>query len=198
MPSGESDDTVLAPGRGPCGSEPPREDEGGRFVRRPTPDPVSPGQESVWSYPRPPRVEPTDEHVVVEFGGSVVADTRRALRVLETSHPPVYYLPVADLAAGALRDNPHRTWCEFKGRAAYHDVVGADGRVAEAAAWSYPDPVPGFEALAGTVAIYPGRMDRCVVDGEEVRAVQGDFYGGWVTSRVAGPFKGEAPGSAGW
>jgi uncharacterized protein (DUF427 family) len=167
-------------------------------VRRPAPDPVGPGQESVWDYPRPPRVETTDEHVVVELGGGVVADTHRALRVLETSHPPVYYLPLDDLVAGALRPSPRRTFCEFKGVAAYFDVVGADGRVEADAAWTYPEPVAGFAALAGTVAVYPGRMDRCLVDGEPARAVQGDFYGGWVTSRVVGPFKGEVPGRAWW
>ena len=167
-------------------------------MRHPTPDPVGPGQESVWDYPRPPRVEPTTEHVVVELGGGVIADTRGAVRVLETSHPPVYYLPIADVVDGALRPNPRRTSCEFKGEAAYFDVVGADGTVEVAAAWTYPRPVAGFEALAGMVAIYPGRMDRCRVDGEAVRAVQGDFYGGWVTDRVAGPFKGEVAGSGWW
>lgn len=165
---------------------------------RPTPDPVGPGQESVWDYPRPPRVEPTDEHVVVELGGGVIVDTRDALRVLETSHPPVYYVPIADVVDGTLRPNPRRTHCEFKGEAAYFDVVGADGRVEVAAAWTYPDPVAGCEELAGMVALYPGRMDRCLVDGEEVRAVQGDFYGGWVTDRVVGPFKGAAEGSGWW
>ncbi len=143
-------------------------------------------------------MEPTDEHVVVELGGGVVAETRRALRVLETSHPPVYYVPIEDVVDGALRPSARRTFCEFKGWAAYVDVVGADGRVAPDAGWTYPEPTPGFEVLAGTVAFYPGRMDRCLVDGEQVRAVQGDFYGGWVTSRVAGPFKGEVPGSAWW
>ena len=130
-------------------------------MRRPTPDPVAPGQESVWDYPRPPRVEPTDEHVVVELGGGVVAETRRALRVLETSHPPVYYVPIEDVVDGALRPSARRTFCEFKGWAAYVDVVGADGRVAPDAGWTYPEPTPGFEVLAGTVAFYPGRMDRC-------------------------------------
>ncbi len=167
-------------------------------MRRPRPDPVAAGQESVWDYPRPPRVEPTDEHVVVEYGGAVIVDTRGALRVLETSHPPVYYVPLDDVAEGALRPNPRRTFCEFKGEATYWDVLGADGRAEIAAGWSYPEPVAAFQALRGTVALYPGRMDRCLVDGEVVRAVQGDFYGGWVTSRVAGPFKGEAPNSAWW
>lgn len=166
--------------------------------RRPTPDPVGPGQESVWDYPRPPRVESTDRHVVVEFDGMTIADTRAALRVLETSHPPVFYLPVADVAAGVLQANPRRTFCEFKGAAAYHDLVSPSGRIEVAAAWSYPEPTFGFELLVGHVALYPGRMDRCLVDGEVVRAVQGDFYGGWVTSEVVGPFKGEVAGSTWW
>lgn len=166
----------------------------------PTPrrDPPGPGQESVWDYPRPPRVESSEEHVVVELGGAVVAETRRAWRLLETSHPPTYYVPVEDVVAGVLEPNPRRTVCEFKGRAAYLDVRGGDGRVAVAAAWTYPEPVVAYAVLAGTVAFHPGRMGRCTVDGEVVRAVQGDFYGGWVTSRVAGPFKGEVPGSAWW
>jgi uncharacterized protein (DUF427 family) len=159
-----------------------------------------PGQESVWDYPRPPRVEPTGEHVVVVLGGVVVVDTRRALRVLETSHPPSYYLPVDDVLAGALRPAAGTSWCEFKGTAGYLDVLGGDpigSVVAHAAAWTYPRPSPGFELLAGHVALYPGRMDRCTVDGETVVAQEGGFYGGWVTSRVVGPFKG-VPGSRGW
>ncbi len=166
--------------------------------RRPRPDPIGPGQESVWDYPRPPRLERTSAHVVVEFGGGVVADTTAAWRVLETSHPPVYYLPFDDVDDTALRPNPSTTFCEFKGRATYVDVVGADGRVQVAAGWTYPQPSPGFEPLADTVALYPGRMDRCLVDAEVVRAVQGDFYGGWVTPDVVGPFKGEAPDSMWW
>jgi uncharacterized protein (DUF427 family) len=166
--------------------------------RRPTPDPLGPGQESVWDYPRPPRVEPTDRHVVVEFDGMTIVDTRAAVRVLETSHPPVFYVPIDAVAAGVLQPNARRTFCEFKGTAAYHDVVGPSGRIEVAAAWSYPEPTPGFELLAGRVALYPGRMDRCLVDGEVVRAVQGDFYGGWVTSDVVGPFKGAVAGSQWW
>ena len=165
---------------------------------RPTPDPVGPGQESVWDYPRPPRLERMDEHVVVEFGGRVVADTRRPWRVLETSHPPTYYVPVEDVVDGALRPGRGGSVCEWKGRAAYWDVLGEGGDVAEAAAWSYPDPTPAFAEMADAVAFYPHRMDRCLVDGEVVRAVQGDFYGGWVTDRVVGPFKGEVPGSMSW
>lgn len=166
--------------------------------RRPEPDPVGPGQESVWDYPRPPRLEPSSAHVVVEFGGGMVVDTMSSWRVLETSHPPVYYLPMADDVDGTLRANPRTTFCEFKGRAAYFDLVGADGRVEVAAAWTYPEPTDGFGPLTNTIAVYPGRMDRCLVDGEVVRAVQGDFYGGWVTDDVVGPFKGEVAGSAWW
>ena len=162
-------------------------------VRRQDP---GPDQESVWDYPRPPRVEPTEEHVVVELGGVVVAETRRALRVLETSHPPVYYLPVADFADRALVPVSGTTWCEFKGTAYYLDVV-AGGRTAARAAWAYPRPSPGYEALVDHVAIYPGLMDRVTVDGDVVRPQEGGFYGGWITSRVVGPFKG-APGTRGW
>lgn len=167
-------------------------------MARPVPLPVGPCQESVWDYPRPPRVEPTAEHVVVELAGRTIVDTHDAVRVLETSHPPVYYVPLADVAPGALRPHPRRTVCEFKGEATYHDVVGGDGHVEEAAAWQYPRPVRSFEQLADRVAIYPGRMTRCTVDDEVVRALQGDFYGGWVTDRVVGPFKGHAPDSAWW
>jgi uncharacterized protein (DUF427 family) len=156
----------------------------------------------VWDYPRPPAVQPSAEHVVVRLGASVVAETRRALRVLETSQPPTYYLPLADVADGALvaLDAP-TTVCEFKGRATYADVVGRDERgapvVARAAAWTYPDPAPGYHALLGHVALYPGRMTVCTVDGEPVVAQAGEFYGGWRTRRVVGPFKGEV-GTRGW
>lgn len=133
---------------------------------------------------------------MVELGGVVVAETRRALRVLETSHPPVYYLPVEDFADRALVPVDGTTWCEFKGTAYYLDVV-ADDRTAASAAWAYPRPSPGYEALVDHVAIYPGLMDRVTVDGEVVRPQEGGFYGGWITSRVVGPFKG-APGTRGW
>jgi uncharacterized protein (DUF427 family) len=163
-------------------------------VRRVEP---GPGQESVWDYPRPPRVEPTGELVRVELGGVVVAETRRALRVLETSHPPTYYLPEADFAPGSLADaGPGTTWCEFKGTARYLDVV-ADDRTVPRAAWTYPAPSPGFEALLGHVALYPGRLGRVTVDEEAVRPQEGGFYGGWITDRVVGPFKG-AGGTGGW
>jgi uncharacterized protein (DUF427 family) len=157
---------------------------------------AAPDQESVWDYPRPPRVELSSEHVVVELGGVVVAETRRALRVLETSHPPVYYLPREDFAEGALEPADGSTWCEFKGTATYLDLVGG-GRRAPRAAWTYADPTPGYAELAGRVAVYPGRVDRVLVDGERVRPQEGGFYGGWITSRVVGPFKGP-PGTSNW
>ena len=116
--------------------------------------------------------------------------------MLETSHPPAYYLPADDFVPGALRATEGASWCEFKGEATYFDVHGGDA-VAPRAAWTYPRPSPGFEAIAGLVAVMPGAMDRCTVDGEVVRAQEGGFYGGWITSRVAGPFKG-GPGSWGW
>jgi uncharacterized protein (DUF427 family) len=152
--------------------------------------------ESVWSYPRPPRVEPSARRVRVVLGGVVVADSRSALRVLETSHPPVLYVPLADVLPGALEPAARRTWCEFKGAATYCDVSGG-GRTERAAAWTYPDPAPGFEALRGHVAFYPARMDACYLDDERVRPQPGGFYGGWITDDLVGPFKGE-PGTAGW
>ena len=152
--------------------------------------------ESVWDYPRPPRVEPTDELVLITQGGEVVARSTRALRVLETSHPPTYYLPVADFTAGALRPGGGASWCEWKGRAAYYDIVGG-GVVAAEAAWGYPDPVEDYSLLRDHVAVYPGRVEECRVAGERVRPQAGGFYGGWVTRRLRGPIKG-GPGSQGW
>jgi uncharacterized protein (DUF427 family) len=166
-------------------------------MSRPRPITPAPGQESVWDYPRPPRIEPTDELVEVEFGGTVICRTRSAIRVLETSHPPTYYLPIADFAPGALREAAGSSVCEFKGQAVYFDIVGADGRIAGRAAWGYPDPLPGSEAIRGHVALYAGRLDECRVDGEVVVPQEGGFYGGWITSRVVGPFKG-GPGTMGW
>ena len=165
-------------------------------MSRPAPQRPGPGQESVWDYPRPPRVEPSDERVEIVLGGVVVASSTRTLRVLETSHPPTYYVPVDDVVPGALRPAAGSSWCEFKGEAAYFDVIGADA-VAARSAWTYPHPSPGFEALVGHVAVMPGAMDRCTVDGEVVVPQSGGFYGGWITARVVGPFKGE-PGTWGW
>lgn len=153
--------------------------------------------ESVWDYPRPPRVEPSDEHVVVTHRSVVLADTTASLRVLETSHPPTYYLPRAAFTEGVLRrGQTGASWCEWKGSADYFDLVVGD-EVLAAVAWTYPTPSAGFEALADHVALYPGRVDQCTVDDEVVEPQPGSFYGGWITSRVTGPFKG-SPGTSGW
>jgi len=150
----------------------------------------------VWDYPRPPSAEVTGRHVVVEVGGRAVAETRRAVRVCETSHPPVYYVPRDDVADGVLERAAGGSWCEWKGAATYWDLVVGDRRVPQAA-WSYEDPSSGFEHLAGALAFYPGKVDRALVDGEPVRPQAGGFYGGWITADVVGPFKGE-PGTLGW
>ena len=162
-------------------------------VRR---DPVGPGQESVWDYPRPPSALVTPRHVLVEHAGRVVADTRRAIRVCETSHPPTYYVPRQDLAADLLQRGQGGSWCEWKGQASYWDVVVGERRE-PSVGWSYETPAPGYEHLAGAVGFYPGRLDRVAVDGEPVRPQPGNFYGGWITDEVVGPFKG-APGTLGW
>lgn len=152
--------------------------------------------ESVWDYPRPPRVETSTRRVRVVFNGVTIAETTRAFRVLETSHPPVYYIPPQDVRTEYVRPSRRRTFCEFKGEAAYYDVeVG--GRVARDAAWYYPRPQSRYEALRDHVAFYPGRVDACFVDDEQVQPQAGDFYGGWITSDITGPFKG-GPGTAGW
>jgi uncharacterized protein (DUF427 family) len=155
-----------------------------------------PGQQSVWDYPRPPRVEPSTSLVELVLGGETVASTRQALRVLETSHPPAYYLPRNAFVPGALRPAAGTSYCEFKGTATYVDVVARDV-IATRAGWHYPQPTAGFEQLRDHVAIYPAAMDRCSVDGEIARPQEGGFYGGWITRAVVGPFKG-APGSSGW
>ncbi len=141
-------------------------------------------------------MEAVPQRVTIRLGGVLIADTRDAVRVLETSHPPVFYLPMADFVAGALEDAEGYSFCEFKGRARYLDVRGGDA-VAEGAAWNYARPAPGFESLTDRVAVYAGPMDECTVDGEVVVPQPGGFYGGWVTSSVTGPFKG-IPGSQGW
>ena len=152
--------------------------------------------ESVWDYPRPPRVEPSDELVEVVLGGVVIASTRASYRVLETSHPPTYYLPREAFAEGTVRPAEGSSYCEWKGAASYFDLV-AGTTVAARAAWGYPEPTRGFEAIAGHLAVYPALVDRCTVDGEVVQPQPGGFYGGWITSRVTGPFKG-GPGTRGW
>jgi uncharacterized protein (DUF427 family) len=155
-----------------------------------------PGQESVWNYPRPPRLERTPKRIRITFNGAVIADTTRAWRVLETSHAPVYYIPPEDLSGEYLVKTSRTSFCEWKGAARYLSVQVGD-RVAEAAGWTYPGPVPGFEPIRDHVAFYAQAMDRCTVDGEEARPQPGGFYGGWITSDVVGPFKGD-PGTGSW
>jgi uncharacterized protein (DUF427 family) len=146
-------------------------------------------KESAWDYPRPPRVEPTSRHIRVVFEGVVIADTLRAFRVLETSHPPVYYIPPEDVRREYLFPSPQRTYCEFKGTAHYWTARVAS-REAVNAAWSYPAPERDYEAIRDYFAFYADLMDACFVDDEKVETQPGGFYGGWITSNIAGPFKG--------
>ena len=168
----------------------------GRMLPRPVPEPIAPGQESVWDYPRPPVVRASDEHIVIVLGGVEICETTTSWRLLETSHPPTYYLPRSAFRPGALVSAPGHSYCEWKGQASYLDVVGGD-KVAPRSAWYYPQPAPVYAALRGHVAVYAAAMDYCVVDGERVEPQPGGFYGGWITSAVSGPFKG-VPGSTGW
>ncbi len=154
-----------------------------------------PGQESVWDYPRPPRLAAEPARIRVLLDGETVADTRRALRVLETSHPPVYYLPPDDVRMDLLEEAAERSYCEWKGEARYY-TLRHRVHVLRNVAWSYPDPTPAFRGLAGHVAFYLEPLVGMVAD-ERARPQPGRFYGGWVTSSIVGPFKGE-PGSGGW
>lgn len=152
--------------------------------------------ENVWDYPRPPRLEPVGRRVRIVLGGVTIADTDAALRVLETSHPPTVYVPPGAFSPGTLHDAAGSSFCEWKGVARYHDLH-AGGTVAARAGWSYARPTPGFAQLAEHVSVYPSRMDACFVDDEQVQAQDGDFYGGWITQDLVGPFKG-GPGTRGW
>ena len=164
-------------------------------VRPPFATPPGPGQVSVWDFPRPPRLAPDSREVVVRWAGVEVARTRKAVRVLETSHPPSFYLPWDDVARELLQPAAGDSFCEWKGPAQYWTLVLGD-RHLPGHAWSYPQPLAGAEALAGCVAFYPSVLD-CRVDGAAVTPQPGGFYGGWITPELTGPFKG-APGSAGW
>lgn len=155
-----------------------------------------PGQESVWDYPRPPRLERTFKRIEVELNGIVIVDTTGAWRVLETSHAPIYYVPCHDTREECLIDSPRTSFCEWKGKARYVDVRVGD-RLVESAGWYYPSPTPRFEPIRDFLAFYPAAMDVCKVGGEIVTPQPGRFYGGWITSEVVGPFKG-APGSEFW
>jgi uncharacterized protein (DUF427 family) len=155
-----------------------------------------PGQESVWDYPRPPRAERVAALVLVEFAGRVVARSRRALRVCETASPPAYYVPPGHVLTELLVPGPRRTLCEWKGVAHYWSLRVGERHAADAA-WSYPEPDATYGVLAGHFAFHPGRVDACSVDGVRVRPQPGEYYGGWITPELVGPFKGE-PGSEGW
>ena len=160
------------------------------------PVPPEPWQESVWDYPRPPRPEAVAERLRVVVGGRTIGDTTAGIRILETSHPPTYYLPPDDVDPTCLLQGSGRTVCEFKGEAVYWSIVVAGVR-SDNAAWSYPQPTEPFRSIAGYLAFYPSRVEQCWVGEERVHAQDGDFYGGWITSRVVGPFKG-GPGTWHW
>ncbi|PDW02550.1 DUF427 domain-containing protein [Candidatus Viridilinea mediisalina] len=159
-------------------------------------NPVGPGQESVWDYPRPPRLEPCASHIQIFFAQTLIAETHQAFRVLETSHPPTYYLPPADVRMEYLQRSPGGSFCEFKGAAIYYSLRVGNHQL-PSVAWAYPRPTRGFESLANYLAFFAEPMDGCFVDGERVTPQPGGFYGGWVTSKVVGPFKG-GPGTRGW
>ena len=153
-------------------------------------------QENVRDYPRPPRLEACGDEIRVEWNGKVVARSTRAYRILETYHPPTYYIPMADVDAALLRPSSRASFCEWKGRAAYYDLVDGGAVVADAC-WTYPAPSAAFGAVKDALCFYPSRVDACYVAGERVEAQPGDFYGGWVTSWITGPIKG-APGTRFW
>lgn len=165
-------------------------------MERPIPDPTRNDQESVWDYPRPAIAEPFKGRLRVDFGGKTIADTTEGVRTLETSHPPTYYIPFSDVDVSCLKPSAHRTFCEWKGQASYFDVEVGNRRASNAA-WTYTNPTASFAILRNHVAFYCAAMDACYVDDEQAQPQPGEFYGGWVTSHVAGPFKG-IPGSMGW
>ena len=155
-----------------------------------------PGQESVWDYPRPPRLESSNKKIQVVFNEITIAESQNTYRVLETSHPPVYYIPPEDIQMEYLSKTERQSYCEWKGIANYYTITVGDLTEANAA-WFYPQPTLNFEAIKNYVAFYPSRMDACFVDGEKVQSQPGDFYGGWITRDIVGPFKGGA-GTWGW
>ncbi len=163
---------------------------------RPKPITPKPGQESVWNYPRPPALEKVSKSIEIIFNGASIVRTNGAYRVLETSHPPVYYLPPADIRMEFLKPASQHTHCEWKGTGSYYHLE-VDGKIAHNAAWFYHTPHPRFAAIKDFSAFYANQMDRCLVDGEEVIPQPGEFYGGWITPEIVGPFKG-IPGSWGW
>ncbi len=167
-------------------------------MRHPNPDPIQSGQESVWDYPRPPALEPVEGELIIRHRGEEIARTTRAYRVLETSHPPVYYFPPEDCSEAYVipSQGGRGSFCEWKGEAAYRDVVVGGERL-ERVGWCYPKPTARFEPIKGYVAFYAAPFEECTVRGEQVTPQPGGFYGGWITSDIVGPFKG-IPGSWGW
>ncbi len=158
--------------------------------------PPGPGQESVWDYPRPPRVEDSNNHIRVILNGVVIVDTHRAKRVLETSHPPSYNLPPEDVKLEYFTPTARTTFCEFKGAASYYTITVGDKTLPNGA-WYYRKPTKGYESITNYIALYPSLMDACYVNDEQVQPQEGDFYGGWITKNIVGPFKGGA-GTYGW
>lgn len=171
-----------------------------RRIRKPIPSrqtlKLNPDQESVWDYPRPPALETVGQCVRIVLGDRTIVESNDALRILETSHPPTIYVPITDVTLDVLVEASHQSFCEWKGVASYYDVVVETCRVGRAA-WTYPSPRPKYSQLAQHVSFYPSLMQACYLDDELVTAQPGDFYGGWITSKIVGPFKG-TPGTAGW
>ena len=165
-------------------------------MNKPQPIKPGPGQESVWDYPRPPRIEKVSENLRVVFNKIIVAETNRGLRVLETASAPVYYFPPEDVDDEVVQPVDRSSYCEWKGVAKYFDVCAGD-RCASLAAWAYPAPTRSYIDLRGYIAFYAQKMDACYVAEEQVRPQPGLFYGGWVTNRIVGPIKG-APGTEHW
>ena len=154
------------------------------------------GQESVWDYPRPPVLVDCHKTIKVIFAGQLIAESSNTKRVLETSHPPTFYIPPEDVRVDLLQPISNTSFCEWKGMARYYDIV-VDSKTASAASWCYPEPTRRFESMRNYLAFYPHMMDACFVGDEKVQSQAGGFYGGWITSDIVGPFKGE-PGTMGW
>jgi uncharacterized protein (DUF427 family) len=163
--------------------------------RPPFADEPAAGQESVWDYPRPPKLALDGRRVEVRLGKLIIADSIQTYRVLETASPPTFYIPPDDVRLQLLQPCPGSSICEWKGAAQYW-ALKRDGRSRQPAGWFYPSPNAPFKAIAGYFSFYPARVE-CYVDGERVQPQPGEFYGGWVTHEIAGPFKG-LPGTEHW
>ncbi len=155
-----------------------------------------PGQESVWDYPRPPAIEPFNGHLRIILGGEVILDSNKSYRVLETSHPPTYYIPMADFKDGAVIKTSGSSFCEWKGMAEYYNLHANDQLIRKCA-WGYSHPNERFAVIKAHISVYAHMMEACFVNGELVKAQAGDFYGGWITNNIVGPFKG-GEGTWGW